>query len=100
MNVTVVYNGTDCVVKIERLETVEVIEYIEANFTNEIFVEQTVTIGDNSTSNETIYVQEKLKDLKSGERMTQYSLTALSASVFVGITIYVSLELIRSCREN
>ena len=44
---------------------------------------------------EPIYIQEELKDLKSGERKGQYGLTLICAIVMLGIFVYVGSEFYR-----
>jgi len=64
----VLYNGTDCVVKVDSTEYVEQIEYVKSNITNEIIVQE--IIQREAEEAEIIYVQEELdvKSFQSGTR--------------------------------
>lgn len=66
--VTVSYNGTDCVVSVNSTETIEQIEYIKSNITNEIIVQEIITRE--AEEAEIIYIEEEIevRDFKSGTR--------------------------------
>lgn len=61
-----VYNGTDCVVFVSSTETVENIEYVKSNFTEEIIVQE--IIKKDAEAPEIIYVEEEKPSFRSGVR--------------------------------
>lgn len=68
INVTISFNGTDCVVNVASVETVEQIEYIKSNITKEIVIQE--IIKRDAGPAEIIYVQDEqsAKDFRSGTR--------------------------------
>jgi hypothetical protein len=66
IEVTIGYNGTDCVVNIATTETVENIEYVKSNITKEVVVQE--IIEREAGPGETIYVEEETKGFQSGTR--------------------------------
>ena len=86
ITVTVSFNGTNCVMNYESVETQLQYEYTNPNFT-EIIIEE-IIYQEVSTATP-IYIHETIKKLTDGTRKKQYGLTAMTGIVTLGIFVFV-----------
>ena len=88
IQVEVLFNGSVCVVQIQREEDVEIVEYIDSNITGEALE----NIQEIIKEREVIILQAGPEDLQLGERKKQVGQNLITFYVTVGIFVFLVNE--------
>ncbi len=83
-------------VTVSSTETVDIIENVPSNVTNETVVKNYIT--KEAPPADVVYVKEDKKNFKSGTRQDQITMTVLIAVIVSGISAYLLLNCIQNVR--